>query len=58
MTSGSSCGRQSVLTGFTFEFALAVAHAGAAHHVTVLSVAIPLLTDSVVITVGREEKRE
>lgn len=50
-TSGSICGRQSVLTGFAFELALAVAHASAAHHVTVLSAAIPLLTDSVVITV-------
>ena len=45
------CVRRSVLTGFTFEFSLAVAQAGAAHHVAVLSVAIPLLADAVVVAV-------
>lgn len=64
------CVFQSVLTGFTFKFSLAVAQAGAAHHLTVLSVAIPLLADAVVIVavmtplwrraekVGRERERE
>lgn len=42
---------QSILTRFTFEFSLAVAQAGAAHHLTVLSMAIPLLADAVVITI-------
>lgn len=39
------------LTGFTLELSLPVAQAGAAHHVTVLSVAIPLLADAVVVAV-------
>lgn len=43
--------RGSSLTGFTLELSLAVAQAGAAHHVTVLSVAIPLLANAVVVAV-------
>ena len=39
------------LTRFTFELPLAVAQAGAAHHVTVLRVAVPLLPDVVVVSV-------
>lgn len=42
--------RRSELTGFTLELSLAVAQTGAAHHVTILSMAVPLLTDTVVIT--------
>lgn len=38
-------------TGFTLELSLSVAQAGAAHHVTVLSMAIPLLADAVVVAV-------
>lgn len=39
------------LTGFALELSLPVAQAGAAHHVTVVSVAIPLLADAVVVAV-------
>lgn len=39
-----------VLTGFTLELSLSVAQTGAAHHVTIVSMAVPLLTDTVVIT--------
>lgn len=38
-------------TGFTLELSLSVAQAGAAHHVTVLSMAIPLLANAVVVAV-------
>lgn len=38
------------LTWFTFELALSVTQAGAAHHVTILSLAVPLLTNAVAIT--------
>lgn len=39
------------LMGFTFEFSLAIAQTGAAHHVTILSLAVPLLADAVVVIV-------
>lgn len=42
---------QSILTRFTFEFSLSIAQTGAAHHVTVLSLTIPLFSNTVVITV-------
>lgn len=40
-----------VLTGFTLELSLAVAQTSATHHLTVLRMAVPLLTDAVVITI-------
>lgn len=51
-------------TGFTLELSLSVAKAGAAHHVTVVSMTIPLLADAVVVAVvvtplcggGREQQ--
>ena len=39
------------LTWFTLDLSLAVAQAGAAHHVTVLSMAVPLLPDAVVVSI-------
>ena len=39
------------LTGFTLEFSLAVPHAGAAHHVTIFHLPIPLFPDAVVVAV-------
>lgn len=41
----------SVLTGFTFEFSLAVSQASAAHHVAVLCTAVPLFTDAIVVAI-------
>ena len=40
-----------LLTGFTLELSLAISHAGAAHHVTVFHLAIPLFSDAIVVAV-------
>lgn len=40
-----------LLTGFTLELSFPVAQTGAAHHVTVLSTTVPLLTNSVVVAI-------
>lgn len=46
-TSSHEC--ESELTRFTLELSLAIAQAGTAHHLAVFSVAVPLLTNAVVI---------
>lgn len=41
----------SVLTGFTFEFSLAVSQASAAHHVAIFCTAVPLFTNAIVVAI-------